>query len=227
MVVSDARAVPAQVEQDGAPERSRRPRPWDRVSLLWRVFAANTVVIRRRVRAAGVDAGDRPPRRDARRAARPGDRAGGDAARRPGAAAPRVRAAAAARGRDGRGRPGPARPPSRARATSAGREVVALAEALNAMLDRLEGERPRERPPRARRPGGRAQAVARELHDEVGQTLTAIALRAERAARESRGQREALAEIAADGARAASRTCTGSGASCAPRRSTISAWSTR
>jgi two-component system sensor histidine kinase UhpB len=79
----------------------------------------------------------------------------------------------------------------------AGREVLALARALNAMLDRLEGER--------RESGRRALAaqeaerarVARELHDEVGQTLTAIALRAERAAAEtsSASQSAALAEI--------------------------------
>jgi two-component system sensor histidine kinase UhpB len=38
--------------------------------------------------------------------------------------------------------------------------------------------------------------VARELHDEVGQTLTAIALRAERAASDPSEHAEALAEIA-------------------------------
>jgi two-component system sensor histidine kinase UhpB len=38
--------------------------------------------------------------------------------------------------------------------------------------------------------------IARELHDEVGQTLTAVALRAERAAEEPTKQSEALAEIA-------------------------------
>ncbi len=78
----------------------------------------------------------------------------------------------------------------------AGREVHALAGALNAMLDRLEGER--------RASGRRVMAaqeeerrrVARELHDEVGQTLTAIALRAERAGADPAEQPEALAEIA-------------------------------
>ena len=62
-----------------------------------------------------------------------------------------------------------------------GREVIALAEALNGMLDRLEDER-RES---ARRALAAQEAersrIARELHDEVGQTLTAVALRAERA----------------------------------------------
>jgi len=78
----------------------------------------------------------------------------------------------------------------------AGREVVALAEALNSMLDRLEHER--------RASGRRAleaqeaerSRIARELHDEIGQTLTAVALRAERAAdADQPAQREALAEI--------------------------------
>jgi two-component system sensor histidine kinase UhpB len=79
----------------------------------------------------------------------------------------------------------------------AGHEVLALARALTAMLDRLEGER-RES---ARRALAAQEAersrVARELHDEVGQTLTAIALRAERAASEPPGaaQAAALAEI--------------------------------
>lgn len=80
--------------------------------------------------------------------------------------------------------------------TSGGAEVVALAEALNSMLDRLEDER--------RESGRRALVaqeaertrVARELHDEVGQTLTAVALRAEQAAAKPAGQTQALAEIA-------------------------------
>jgi two-component system sensor histidine kinase UhpB len=79
----------------------------------------------------------------------------------------------------------------------AGGEVVALARALNAMLDRLEGER-RES---ARRALAAQEAertrIARELHDEVGQMLTAIALQAERAADAPADQREALHEIAA------------------------------
>jgi two-component system sensor histidine kinase UhpB len=58
-------------------------------------------------------------------------------------------------------------------------EVLALAHAFNEMLERLEAER--------RESSGRVLAaqeaerlrIARELHDELGQTLTAIALRAE------------------------------------------------
>ena len=62
------------------------------------------------------------------------------------------------------------------------REGQALADAFNAMLDRLE---------RARREASRTALaaqeaerlrVARELHDEIGQTLTAVTIQAERAA---------------------------------------------
>ena len=61
-------------------------------------------------------------------------------------------------------------------------EGQALAAAFNAMLDRLESAR-RE----AARTALAAQEaerlrVARELHDEIGQTLTAVTIRAERAA---------------------------------------------
>jgi two-component system sensor histidine kinase UhpB len=89
-------------------------------------------------------------------------------------------------------RPGRRAEPSR----RAGREVVALSEALNAMLDRLEAER-RESSRRAlaAQEGERAR-IARELHDEVGQTLTAVALQAERAADGGSSQSEALWEIA-------------------------------
>jgi two-component system sensor histidine kinase UhpB len=91
----------------------------------------------------------------------------------------------------------PGQPGLRAEPPSAGGgEVVALAEALNSMLDRLEDER-RESGRRAlvAQESERAR-VARELHDEVGQSLTAVALRAEQAAGRPSGQDEALAEIA-------------------------------
>lgn len=92
----------------------------------------------------------------------------------------------------------PGHPGRRAKASrSAGREVVAISEALNSMLDRLEDERVQSgRRALIAQEGERAR-IARELHDEVGQTLTAVALRAERAAGDPSKQSEALSEIAA------------------------------
>ena len=82
---------------------------------------------------------------------------------------------------------------------SAGREVVVVAEAFDAMLQRLEAER-RESTRRALAAQESERArVARELHDELGQTLTAVALRAEDAAagRRTDSQSGAFNEIAA------------------------------
>jgi two-component system, NarL family, sensor histidine kinase UhpB len=60
-----------------------------------------------------------------------------------------------------------------------GPKVTALAQAFNEMLDRLESER-RESACRALIvQEGERQRVARELHDEVGQTLTGVMLQVE------------------------------------------------
>jgi two-component system sensor histidine kinase UhpB len=77
-----------------------------------------------------------------------------------------------------------------------GSEVLALAQAFNEMLDRLEAER--------RESSGRVLAaqeaerlrVARELHDELGQTLTAVALRAEHTAQRKGAEHPEFAEMA-------------------------------
>lgn len=74
-------------------------------------------------------------------------------------------------------------------------EAASLARALNNMLDRLESER-RESARRALAAQEAERArVARDLHDEVGQALTAIALRAERASGDRELHTRALEEI--------------------------------
>lgn len=79
----------------------------------------------------------------------------------------------------------------------AGREVATLADALNSMLDRLEDERRQSGRRALQAQESERSRIARELHDEVGQTLTAVALRAERAVTEPTStQQHALNEIA-------------------------------
>jgi len=75
-------------------------------------------------------------------------------------------------------------------------EVLALADAFNEMLQRLEDER---RDSSARVLAAQEEErlrIARELHDEIGQTLTAVALRAEHAAGQGGPERRDLAELA-------------------------------
>jgi two-component system sensor histidine kinase UhpB len=75
-------------------------------------------------------------------------------------------------------------------------ETMALARAFNEMLERLESER--------RDTSARALAaqeaerlrIARELHDEIGQTLTAVVLRAEHAAGQAGEEHAELARLA-------------------------------
>jgi two-component system sensor histidine kinase UhpB len=78
----------------------------------------------------------------------------------------------------------------------AGREVAALGAALNEMLERLESERRESGRLALAAQEAERQRIARELHDEIGQTLTAIALRAEVAAQAPAPSRNVLAEIA-------------------------------
>jgi two-component system sensor histidine kinase UhpB len=75
-------------------------------------------------------------------------------------------------------------------------EVATLIDAFNAMLDRLEAER-RDSTRRAlAAQEGERLRIARELHDEIGQSLTAVAMQAERAAhRAPTGEQEMLAAI--------------------------------
>ncbi|MGH2849787.1 MAG: ATP-binding protein [Solirubrobacteraceae bacterium] len=78
----------------------------------------------------------------------------------------------------------------------AGREIGLLARAFDDMLERLEGERRQSTRRALAAQEGERLRVARELHDELGQTLTAIALRAEHAVADG-SHADALAEIAA------------------------------
>jgi two-component system sensor histidine kinase UhpB len=62
------------------------------------------------------------------------------------------------------------------------REIQVLARSFNAMLDRLEQERRQSASRVLAAQESERLRIARELHDEIGQTLTAVALRAEHAA---------------------------------------------
>jgi two-component system sensor histidine kinase UhpB len=83
-------------------------------------------------------------------------------------------------------------------------EVAALTDAFNGMLDRLEGER-RESARRAlAAQEDERRRIARELHDEIGQVLTAMMLRSETLVRQApdgmRPDLEDLREAARRGA---------------------------
>jgi two-component system sensor histidine kinase UhpB len=91
----------------------------------------------------------------------------------------------------------PTRPGRRAKEEAhAGSEILALAQAFNEMLDRVETERRNSARVALAAQEAERLRIARELHDEIGQTLTAVALRAEYAAGQAPAQSEALTDIA-------------------------------
>jgi two-component system sensor histidine kinase UhpB len=79
----------------------------------------------------------------------------------------------------------PLKPGARAAVGDADPEVAELARAFNDMLARLEQERRESARVALAAEEGERLRIARELHDEVGQALTAIVLQLERAARET------------------------------------------
>jgi two-component system sensor histidine kinase UhpB len=77
-------------------------------------------------------------------------------------------------------------------------EVAALANAFNGMLDRLERERRESARVALSAQESERARLARELHDEIGQTLTAVAIEAERVADDPDGLgADALRAVAA------------------------------
>jgi two-component system, NarL family, sensor histidine kinase UhpB len=75
-------------------------------------------------------------------------------------------------------------------------ELALVAQSFNAMLDRLELERRQSALRALSAQEGERLRIARELHDEIGQTLTAIALEAERNAEAAGGGRESWERVA-------------------------------
>jgi two-component system, NarL family, sensor histidine kinase UhpB len=77
-----------------------------------------------------------------------------------------------------------------------GPDVATLARTFNEMLDRLENERFESARQALRVQEGERKRVSRELHDEVGQTLTAVMLQIESlAAKVPEGLRDELDEL--------------------------------
>ena len=79
----------------------------------------------------------------------------------------------------------PLRPGTRVAVYGDDTEIVKLTSAFNDMLDRLERERRESLRRSLAAQEGERQRVAQELHDEIGQSLTALLLQIERLARKT------------------------------------------
>ncbi len=85
----------------------------------------------------------------------------------------------------------PLRPGERAEVGSSDPQVAATTRAINEMIERLERERRESARDALSAQEAERIRIARELHDEVGQTLTAVVLQLERAARDAAARAEA------------------------------------
>ena len=88
------------------------------------------------------------------------------------------------------------RPGRRLPGQTAASELTALADAFNAMLERLEQERRRSARAALAAQEEERLRIAREIHDQIGQTLTALTIQAERAADMKVVERVTLEHIA-------------------------------
>jgi len=93
------------------------------------------------------------------------------------------------------------RPGRRLPEQSAASELSALADAFNAMLQRLEHERRHSARAALAAQEDERLRIAREIHDQIGQTLTALTIQAERAVHMEVVERATLEQIATTAAR--------------------------